>query len=357
MPLLAACRGGEPYFQGYAFIANQEGGALAAVDLEVMAVTRHIPVEGAPAEVLARRTGPAVYALTPDTGWVHEIDSSTLKFARRVSAGARPVTMALAPGGDYLYLAAAEPPSLVAISLAELRVAWRLRLPEEPTGLTLSSDGVTAAVGSASTVRLLDLEGRKASGPLGTGEFGELRFLANGSSLIAADLAGHRLSIYSVAAQRLITHLPLAVRPEHLCFNWDGGQLFITGGGSDQVVVVYPYDAPVVAETVLAGHALGAMAASGPNSNLLFAASPSSGEVSILSVASRRLIAVAQAGNDPGRIAITPGDEYALVLNRASGDVTVLRISTIQPNRYKSAGLLTVIPVGSRPVSAAFQPV
>jgi len=31
-------------FSGYAFIANQEGGAIAAVDLEVFAVARHIRV-------------------------------------------------------------------------------------------------------------------------------------------------------------------------------------------------------------------------------------------------------------------------------------------------------------------------
>jgi YVTN family beta-propeller protein len=130
--------------------------------------------------------------------------------------------------------------------------------------------------------------------------------------------------------------------------------LFVTGEGSDTVVVVFPYHTPEVFETVLAGHGLGAMAAS---DSFLFIASPQSGNVSILDINTRRMIAVVSVGSDPGFIAITPDDQYALVLNRKSGDVAVLRVGTIQPNRYKSAALLTVIPVGSSPVSAAVRAV
>jgi YVTN family beta-propeller protein len=144
------------------------------------------------------------------------------------------------------------------------------------------------------------------------------------------------------------------VRPDNLCFNRDGGQLFLTGEGMDAVVIVYPYHTPEVAETVLAGHAPGAMAVS---ASLLFVASPQSGDVSILNIPNRKVIGVVQVGSDPGFIAVTPDDQYALVLNRKSGDVAVLRVGGITPNRYKSAALFTVIPVGSYPVRAAIRAV
>jgi hypothetical protein len=51
-------------------------------------------------------------------------------------------------------------------------------------------------------------------------------------------------------------------------------------------------------------------------------------------------------------VAVTQDDQFALVLNRKSGDMAVLRVGSITPNRLKKAALLTVIPVGSRPVSA-----
>jgi YVTN family beta-propeller protein len=183
-----------------------------------------------------------------------------------------------------------------------------------------------------------------------------VRFLKGDQTLIAANREDRRLSLYDVASRRLITHLPISVRPDQLCFNRDLGQLFVTGEGMDAVVVVYPFYTPEVAKTVLAGHAPGAMATS---ENLLFVASPRSGDVSILNVATHRVIAVVQVGSDPGFVTVTPDDLYALVLNRSSGDVAVLSVPTIESNRnrYKSAAFLTVIPVGSRPVSATVRAV
>jgi YVTN family beta-propeller protein len=212
-------------------------------------------------------------------------------------------------------------------------------------------------VALASGVRLVDLDARRVGAPLGSpagGDYGPLRFLADSKTLVVADRGRARISLYDVASARLITHLPVSVRPEHLCFNPDGGQLFVTGEGMDAVVVIYPFRTPEVAETVLAGHAPGAMAAS---SQFLLVASPVSGDVSILDIRTRKVVAVVQVGTDPGFVAVTPDDQYALVLNRASGDVSVLRLGTLSPNRYKAAGLLTVIPVGSRPVSAAVRAV
>lgn len=363
LPLaLAACRRAGGPFTGYAFVANQEGGAIAVVDLSVMAVAKHIAIEGAPAEVYAGAIRPAVYALTPETGTVHEIHPEALRVERRMSVGARAARMLLSPDEARLYVLVREPRSLVAIDLEDFRLAWRLPLPEEPAHMALSTGGETAAVSSGESLRLVDLKMRRLGPPLGQGAFGEVRFLRNSRAVVAANLDAQLLSVYRAARpdqerleeSRLIAHLPLAVRPEHLCFSRDGGQLFITGAGMDAVVIVYPYDTPQVAETVLAGHAPGAMAAS---ASLLFVANPAAGDVSILSIATHRVIAVAQVGSDPGFIAVTPDDEYALVLNRQSGDVAVLRLAAIQPNRFKSASLLTVIPVGSRPVSAAVRAV
>jgi YVTN family beta-propeller protein len=229
-----------------------------------------------------------------------------------------------------------------------------MHLPEEPVDLTLSSDGKTAAVTSATTLRLLSLIEHSAGEPLGRANYGQVRFLSNGDRLVAADLDRQQISVYRVDNPRLVAHLPIAVRPDNLAFNRDGGQLFVTGAGGDSVVIVYPYDIPEVAETILVGHAPAMMTASG---SLLFVTSPASGDVSVLNIASHKVIAVVPVGSDPGQVLITPDEQFALVLNRESGTVTVLNIEAIQPNRNKSAALVTVIPVGSRPVSAAMHAV
>ena len=123
----------------------------------------------------------------------------------------------------------------------------------------------------------------------------------------------------------------------------------MTGEGRDVVVVVYPYYVPEVAETILAGSRPGAMGCSGTH---LFVTNPAAGDVSIVNVERRRVVAVASVGAEPGHVTITPDGEYALVLNRKSGDMAVLRIAGLQPDRRKTAALFTLIPVGSKPVSA-----
>jgi YVTN family beta-propeller protein len=363
VPFVAACgTRGTPGYRGYAFVANEEGQAVAAVDLQALAVARHIPLDAAPAQVVAAQTRPSVYALTPATGSIHEIQSDRLSFKQKLPVGSTAVSMRLAPSGQgekgrredrAMYVLTRDPPSLVSVALDSFQVEWRIALPGEPVDFDIASHGRTAAVSLGSNVRFIDLMTRQLSDPLGEGDYSAVRFLKDGPSLIAADRGSRRLSIYDTASTRLITHLPIAVSPDHLCFNADGGQLFLTGEGLDGVVIVYPYHTPEVAETVLAGRAPGAMAAS---DSFLFVASPQSGVVSILRVATLQVVAVVSVGSEPAFIAVTRDDEYALVLNRQSGDVAVLSIGSIAPDnesvRFKKAALLTVIPVGSRPVSA-----
>jgi DNA-binding beta-propeller fold protein YncE len=352
-------------YRGYAFVANEDGQAVAAVDLEAMAVARHIALDGSPSQVVAAQTRPAVYALTPATGSIHEIQSDRLSFKRKVAVASSAVSMGLDAREGALYVLAREPRALVRVSLDSFQVEARIALPglaqpglrdAGPVDFAIAPDGKTAAVSDGGAVRLIDLASGRVGDPLGEGDFGAVRYRFDGRTLIAADRGERRLSLYDVASSRLITHLPVAVRPDNLCFNGDGGQLFITGEGMDGVVIVYPYHTPEVAETVLAGHAPGTMAASAA---FLFIASPLSGTVSILQISSHRVIGVVSVGSDPGFVAVTRDDEYALVLNRKSGDVAVLRVGAIGAGKgmlprdsVKKAALLTVIPVGSRPVSA-----
>ncbi len=353
IPFLAACSSRRPGYRGYAFIANEEGQAVAAVDLQALAVARHIPLDSAPTEVLALRTRPFVYALTPANGSLQEIQADRLSFARKLAAGAQAISMHLSTDHRAMYVLTREPKALVRIALDRFAVDWKLSLSEDPHDFAVTPDGKTAAVSAGQSVRLIDLAARKIGNPLGPpADTGAVRFLSDSSAMIATSRNERMLSVYDVASSKLIADLPIAVRPDNLCFSNDGGQLFVTGEGVDGVVIVFPYNTPEVWKTVLAGHAPGAMAAS---DSFLFIASPSTGDVSILNIGTQKIIGVLKVGDDPGFVAVTPDDQYALVLNRKSGDVAVLRVDLIAPNRYKerAAKLLTVIPVGSKPVSAA----
>jgi DNA-binding beta-propeller fold protein YncE len=356
LSLAAACsrRRTSPGFRGYAFVANEDSKSIAAIDLEAMAVARHIPLDAAPVRVLSAAKRPFAYALGATSGTVYEISLDRLNAGNKVVAGSNALAMQMTSDESALYVLTREPRALVRVDAAAMKVDFKIPLPEEPVDFAIAPDNKTAAVSFKTSVRLVDLPSRTLHNPAGAGNFGAVSFLADSSMLIAADGGTRRLSMYDAASSQVIAHLPLAVRPDNLCFNPDGGQLFVTGEGADAVAVVFPYRTPEVAETLLVGHSPGPMAASNA---YLFVASPTAGDVSILEIGSRKLVAVVSVGSDPGCIVVTPDDQYALVLNRQSGDVSVLRIATITKNRDRRASLLTVIPVGSRPVSAAVRAV
>jgi DNA-binding beta-propeller fold protein YncE len=200
-------------------------------------------------------------------------------------------------------------------------------------------------------VALLDAhDGRLLATTQIGGEPSGLSFRRDGKVLLMADRAQNAAVIVDVASRRVAVRLPLGLRPDFLCVNSDGGQVFLTGEGLDAVVAVYPYRTEV-GSTMLAGRAPGVMAVSA--SGLLFVANPPTSTVTILSIATQRLMAAVNVGRNPCHISITPDGEYALVLNKDSGDMSVLHIPTISGRRTRAAALLTDIPVGSAPVSAA----
>ncbi len=355
-------------YSGFAFIANQEGEAVAAVDLTVFAVARHIRVGGQPTCVIAHPREPFIYALTPGNGTLHEIKTDTLAVSRTSTVGSLALAMRLAPDGRTLAVLCRQPRALILFDVASFRAIRRIALPAEPFAFEIDSLGKSIAVsyGDRHPINLFAADAHDVGPPVDSvGDIGTLRFLSNSRTLIAANRSERVLALYQVANRGLIVKLPLAVRPDNLCFKADGGELFVTGEGMDAVVVVSPFYTPCVEETVLAGHAPGVMAASVSSKaspQYLFVANPQSGDVSILDIVSRRVVAVTPVGTQPGQILITPDDRYALVLNQGSGDLAVIRIANIARaasdfKRSRKAPLFMMIPVGSKPVSAAVVPI
>lgn len=341
-------------FDGYAFVANEEGASVAAVDLTAFAVARHIHLDANPTAIVADPVRPAVYALTPATGCIHEIGSGTLAFRRKVQVARSAVAMRLAPDGRAIWVLSRQPRQLVRFRLDSFRPDAHIALPADPVDFDLAANGDRAGVsfGETGTAGIVDLQTGTCSLVALGNKLSLVRFRKDGRQLLVGNAGDRILSVVDVASGRVVVHLPLAVCPENFCFNDDQGQLFITGAGMDAVVVVFPFWTEV-AETTLVGRAPGAMAdAVGPDAEYLFVANPQSGEVTVVDVETRRAIAVVAVGQGPGSITITPDRQYALVLNCLSGDMAVIRIAAIAAKRSKSAPLFTMIPVGSKPVSA-----
>ena len=337
---------------------------VAVVDLTRFRTRQQIPLDAAPSQILARPKSTKAYVLAPEAGTVYEIEAGLLTITRRVRAGNDAISMRLSRSGDALWVLYRDPASLVEIPFDTLKPRRHIKFNAPPDDFDLSQEAddasiVTCGERSIAIVSLAQSTIARTIQPAAPPLLA--RFRKDGRQLISASQSDRSLTIFDVPTGKAVVRLPLAIAPRRLCFTNDGN-LYVNGDGMDAVVSVYPYRTEVW-ETLLAGHAPGAMAVSEsatPPAYLLVA-NPDADAVTVLDVDSGKLIAVVQVGKQPGNIIVTPDNQYALVLNEQSGDMAVIRIFSLGGNqtggdrvkRYKSAPLFTMIPVGEQPVSAA----
>ena len=344
-------------FNGYAFVANQGSRSVSVVNLSHFKVQKEIAVAGEPTQVIVAPTTRKVFTLSPENGTVSEIDPVRLEAGRQKRIAASAISSRCSPDGRWLWVLCRDPQAIIPLKLDTFTPGAPLKLPAAPADFDLDAAGQSAAV---------SLPSQKAAclASLSTGRIEHLidagaeprivRFRPDGRQVLIGNPGAHSIAIADAATGRFVVSLPLGLAPERFCFTTDnGGQLFVSGSGMDAVAIVSPYQT-AVSETILAGRAPGSMAV---NAAQLFVANPSAGDVTVVSIADRLVLAKIPVGQEPVAIAITTDDGYALVLNRASSDLAVIRLdkigTTTDAFRFKRAPLFTVVPVGSKPASLA----
>jgi hypothetical protein len=341
-------------YPGYCFVAAQDARALAVVDLATFRMARPVKLDAAPTAILPHPQLARVFALAADAGTLYEVDAAAMRVTRRARAGGQAVSMLCS--GDALWVLYREPAALVEFPLDSLQPRRRIRLSAIPDDFDLNGNRAAIASRSAGAVIFANLDRavveRTAPAEPDTAI---VRFQQKGAQVIAGSPAARSLSMLDAKSGGLVVRLPLPIEPRHFCFSEpDEGQIFVSGPGKDAVVIVYPYNTEI-GETILAGRAPDAMAvapaAAGP---YLLVANPDTNTVTALTIDTRRLAAVVSVGREPRHILITPDHQYALVLNQKSGDLAVIRISSLAAHHYKTAPapLFTMLPVGEKPVSA-----
>jgi YVTN family beta-propeller protein len=353
-------------YRGYCFVASQDSRSVAAIDLTNFRLRAHIALDEAPAAVAAHPTLPKAYVLAPDAGTVYEIDAGKMAVNRRARAGDRAIGMAVAPNNDALWvLYYGKPGELVELPFDSLRPRRRIRLTSPPGAFALSSTNYAAIASSDDrTIAVVSLERSAIERVIATHDEPSLiHFQLDGAQIIAGSHPDRAVTIFNTASGKTVVRLALAIAPRHFCQDVTGGQLYVTGDGMDAVAIIYPYETEI-GQTILAGHAPGAMAVTPGASSLLLVANTDSDRITALDVNTMGFVtAVVDVGQEPCSIVTTPGaqvdSQYALVLNRKSGDVAVIRCYSLNRGGLfkqplaRPTPVFTMIPVGERPVAAA----
>ncbi len=339
-------------FFGYGLVANAGDNSLSAIDLTRFRLSATIGLDASPSQVV-EGAGRA-YVLTPANGTVHVVNNS-LALGRTRRLADHLDQIGFSRDGRHLLALAGHSNQLIAADLETLATVSRHRLSVRADSMDFSSTGYVAVASSSGAVELLELSSGQRN-QTQTPPLGAIRFRDDGKILLCANLQNRSLLALDIPSLRVVTELPLAMRPDHLCFNHDKGQLFVSGAGMDGVAVVFPYQIMEVDQTLLAGRDPGTMTCS-ETPAFLFVGSSTGSSVCILSIDTRKVVGFVETGGRPSLLAVTPDSQYALVLDRASGDLGVIHVQAIRSNKWKSgAALFTMLSVGTDPVDLAILP-
>ncbi|MGA7410387.1 MAG: YncE family protein [Bryobacteraceae bacterium] len=363
--LACAAKKGTGY-PGYILVAAAGDHAINAVDLNVFRLTHRIELNAAPSGVLTGSTPALAVAVTATNGTLHMIDTASLSKTGSIRIADDVARIQLLPDGKQAAAISRSGRQLIITDLAARKVVKRFRLSAVPqevdvTGSDSKEIRVAVSFGDKGLVQQFNLTAGTSQQQQVSASVGALRYRKDGQLLFVANYDGRSITVLDGDRLEVVADLPVAMKPETLCFSADQGQLFVGGTGMDALAIVFVYQPLIVEQTVLAGQSPGAMATSS-TPPFLFVASKTGPEINILSVTTRKVIAVVQAGPGTRQILITPDDQFALVLNEYSGDLAVIRIPIIEANRLRSglinrtksgASLLTMFPVGDQPVAAA----
>jgi YVTN family beta-propeller protein len=340
-------------YQGWLFVASGTEKEIAVADLASFRRIASIPLPCAPDQLFQFRG--SVFAMCRDARAIVEIDVERFRFLGKIGLPGKPVAARLLLDSGNAIVLADEPGALLSVDLPRRRVTGRLTLSGAPGDLDVSGPLAAITLPAKNAVMRASVPGMKLIGATDVGvSCNAVRFRRDGKTILAGAIAARELVAIDSQSGKLLARLPLPVSPSRFCFNADGGQLFVTGTGQDALAIVSPFQNEV-AETILAGHTPYGMAVS-ERRNLLFVTNPGSGDLTILDIETRGLSASVHVGETPGDVLLTPDGEYALVLDQRSGNVSVVRITSVLGRKVKTNPLFTVFPTAADARSAIIVP-
>lgn len=312
---------------------------------------------------LARNSGAVPIALAPDTGTLRvgpipdggEVVATgqTLHPAGdSVTIPGRPVDLALAPSGKFVYLK--DNQGVTAIDTARWTLRQSLPFPESGGsmhGIAVSRDGrhlyatnarnllAEAEIGSDGTLawsRRIALPGPGGSGdadPCG------IALSADGTRAYVCLSRNNALGVVDLAWGKLLSQIPVGIAPYDVVLSPDGARAYVSDWGGRHPKAGEPQATSAGTETLVDSRGVGA-----------------SGCVSLVDLAGQREMAQAATGLHPSALALGADGRTLFVANANSDTVSTLDTQPLRVVNTISVHPLADLPFGSAPTGLALAP-
>ncbi len=151
----------------------------------------------------------------------------------------------------------------------------------------------------------------------------------------------------SLRGDRVLALLDVGRTPVNLALKPDGGELMVCNFDSDSISIIETANDEVGSSLVIGEHPARGLVTL--DNSRLYVSNFGSDSVAVYDIDLGKRITTMPVGSHPDGLALSQNQNYLLVLDTQSGDVTVIqkrKPRKLEPSEYS---LLTMIPVGKQP--------
>ena len=300
--------------------------------------------------------GTAVFVVNPDSGSVSAIDTASDTKLAEISVGLDPRILALGPDGQRLYVTSRASATLTILNTQPFLILAKLRVSPDPYGVVADPNGrlVYVAASGAARVEVVDTELAQVVDTIAVQARPRGIAISNdGSRLYVTHFLSGAVSVIDLAQRTVlavITTGPESNMAQKIVLHPTNNRAYLPHIRSNVSNPTPLFDTTIFPVVSVVDLTTGqnllqerlelsvvdrpvnmpfdfTLSTDGQRAHIVYLGS---GDMSVIDLTSRQLIAHIEVGDGPRGIVLTPDDSKAYVANSLSDDVSVVDLRTFQ---------------------------
>ena len=348
-----------PAFREYAYVSNGKSNTVSVIDLRTFALSKTLHVGSEPTGLAANSKKNEIYVVNSASSTVNVIDAETNSVVATIGVQGRPYFIDVANDGKRAYVANSGSSTLSVIDLDKRTVIGTLRVGSSPGLARVAPDGATVIVSNRSdnSISIIDAKFLKIRVTLPVCQHPEdIAILPDSSKAFVSCSGSSQVASVQLKSpgpppkeDHVLALIDVGRTPVSLTLKPDGGEMIVCNFESDSISVIETGTDEVGNSQEIGQHPSRAVVTL--DNSRLYVSNFGSNSVAVYDIdMGRRIGAPLNVGSRPDSLALTPDQNYLLVLGTESGDVTVIQKRkphrTLETSEYS---LMTLIPVGVQP--------
>ena len=296
------------------FVVNPDSGSVSAIDTASETTRDELVIGRDPRMLAVGPDGHRLYVTSRASATLTILDTQPFSILTTLHVGPEPYGVVADPNGHLVYVAASGADRIDVVDTELAHVVDTIATQARPKGLALSADGTRLYVTHflSGAVSVIDLTSRSVRAVISTG--------------LESNIA-QRIVVHPTTNRAYLPHIRSNVSNPHPLFDTTLFPVIsVIDLATDQHLLHERLELSVVDRPVNLPFDL-ALSSDGQRAHIVYLGS---GDMSVIDLESRQVLAHIEVGDGPRGIVLTPDDRTAYVANALSDDVSVVDLGTFE---------------------------